>query len=117
MERAFIGMVFLWYGLLSDIPAGWQLCDGSNGTPNLRNRFIIGARASGFPEPHTTAGEVEHYHPFATGYHPHAIIFGSGLYGVAGIKMITTSNIITGNTELKNNLPPYKALCYIKKVE
>lgn len=41
------GMIVMWSGLLSEIGvgplAGWALCDGSNGTPNLRDKFIIGA--------------------------------------------------------------------------
>src|SRR3990167_544139 len=37
------GGIIAWYGNLSSIPAGWFLCDGANGTPDLRNRFIIGA--------------------------------------------------------------------------
>ena len=39
------GGIIIWSGLIDDIPAGWVLCNGSNGTPNLRNRFIIGADA------------------------------------------------------------------------
>jgi hypothetical protein len=37
------GMILLWSGTIATIPAGWVLCNGSNGTPDLRNRFIIGA--------------------------------------------------------------------------
>jgi hypothetical protein len=37
------GMIIMWGGLISNIPAGWQLCDGTNGTPDLRDRFIVGA--------------------------------------------------------------------------
>jgi len=37
------GMIAIWSGIISSIPLGWTLCDGSNGTPDLRNRFIIGA--------------------------------------------------------------------------
>lgn len=37
------GIVCLWSGAIVDIPAGWQLCDGTNGTPDLRDKFIIGA--------------------------------------------------------------------------
>ena len=34
-----------WSGLLVDVPDGWQLCDGTNGTPDLRGRFIVGIGA------------------------------------------------------------------------
>jgi hypothetical protein len=40
------GMISLWYGSIGSIPSGWYLCDGSNGTPDLRDRFIIGAGTS-----------------------------------------------------------------------
>lgn len=36
------GMIVMWYGVLADIPDGWALCDGNNGRPDLRNRFIVG---------------------------------------------------------------------------
>ena len=35
----------MWSGLISTIPSGWYFCNGSNGTPDLRDRFIIGASA------------------------------------------------------------------------
>ena len=38
-----IGTVKLWYGRASQVPPGWRICDGSNGTPNLVNRFLVGA--------------------------------------------------------------------------
>lgn len=37
------GVITMWYGLVSAVPAGWNLCDGTNGTPDLRGRFIKGA--------------------------------------------------------------------------
>ena len=37
------GGIILWSGAIVDIPSGWYLCDGNNGTPNLRDRFVIGA--------------------------------------------------------------------------
>lgn len=39
------GMIIMWSGLIANIPAGWYLCNGSNGTPDLRNRMIICADA------------------------------------------------------------------------
>ena len=35
-----VGIICMWSGLLNNIPIGWILCDGSNGTPDLRNSFI-----------------------------------------------------------------------------
>jgi microcystin-dependent protein len=37
------GVIVLWSGSIGSIPVGWALCNGSNGTPDLRNRFIVGA--------------------------------------------------------------------------
>ena len=37
------GMIMLWSGSIASVPSGWQLCDGTNGTPNLRDRFVVGA--------------------------------------------------------------------------
>jgi microcystin-dependent protein len=37
------GIISMWYGSIASIPAGWALCNGLNGTPNLQDRFIVGA--------------------------------------------------------------------------
>jgi microcystin-dependent protein len=37
------GSIVMWSGLITTIPSGWALCDGTNGTPDLRERFIVGA--------------------------------------------------------------------------
>jgi len=37
------GVILLWSGSTGSVPSGWYLCDGTNGTPDLRDRFIIGA--------------------------------------------------------------------------
>ena len=43
------GIVAMWAGTVGSVPGGWALCDGTNGTPDLRERFILGAgsRAAG----------------------------------------------------------------------
>jgi len=40
------GAIIMWSGSINDIPVGWALCDGRNGTPDLRDRFIVGAGGS-----------------------------------------------------------------------
>jgi hypothetical protein len=40
------GGIIMWSGSIASIPAGWYLCNGSNGTPDLRDRFIVGAGSS-----------------------------------------------------------------------
>ena len=37
------GSIIMWHGSEVNIPSGWALCDGSSGTPDLRNRFVVGA--------------------------------------------------------------------------
>ena len=37
------GLIALWSGSATAIPEGWLLCDGSEGTPDLRDRFVLGA--------------------------------------------------------------------------
>lgn len=38
-----IGGIIMWSGTIATIPTGWSLCNGTNGTPDLRERFIVGA--------------------------------------------------------------------------
>ena len=40
------GGIILWSGSTASIPAGWYLCNGANGTPNLQDRFVVGAGSS-----------------------------------------------------------------------
>ncbi len=42
-ENALIpsGAIIMWSG--TEVPVGWRLCDGKNGTPNLMNKFVLGA--------------------------------------------------------------------------
>lgn len=37
------GIIVMWSGAIGSIPSGWVLCDGTNGTPDLRNQFVVGA--------------------------------------------------------------------------
>jgi microcystin-dependent protein len=40
------GMIMLWSGSIASIPSGWALCDGGSGTPDLQDRFVVGAGSS-----------------------------------------------------------------------
>jgi len=40
------GGIVMWSGSVASIPSGWYLCDGNNSTPDLRNRFVVGAGSS-----------------------------------------------------------------------
>jgi len=48
------GMIMMWSGTIATIPTGWVLCNGSNSTPDLRNRFIIGAHTDSAGVAYTT---------------------------------------------------------------
>ena len=50
--------IIMWSGLLADIPKGWFLCDGTNGTPDLIEKFVLGAPAA--TNPGSEGGENEH---------------------------------------------------------
>jgi hypothetical protein len=38
------GMIIIWSGSIASIPSGWVLCDGNNSTPDIRDKFIVGAK-------------------------------------------------------------------------
>lgn len=41
-----VGGIIMWSGTIASIPTGWSLCNGANGTPNLIDRFVVGANTS-----------------------------------------------------------------------
>ena len=120
------GLIMMYYG--NNIPDGWALCDGTNGTPDLRNRFIIGAGdtyTSG-----DTGGESVHILTIdELPKHSHKMKYDSTgwtairqSHGTDGIVENTTSSYDgqysteeVGNGNAHNNMPPYYALCYIMK--
>lgn len=75
------GIITIWSGSVSSIPSGWVLCDGNNNTPDLRNRFIVGAGNkyavgnTGGEEKHTlTVAEIpSHNHSFSGSSHSHTL--------------------------------------------
>jgi hypothetical protein len=62
------GVIVMWSGDLDTIPSGWALCDGSNGTPDLRNRFVLGVGAPEYLG--STGGSHQHRHPAREHSHP-----------------------------------------------
>lgn len=89
-----LGGIIMWSGLISAIPSGWALCDGSNGTPDLRNRFIVGSylddggtsKTTITGSPTKTGGTkdavvVDHTHTMQTaGAHTHDVIVSDNGY-------------------------------------
>lgn len=107
------GIIVLWSGAVGAIPAGWILCDGGGGSPDLRNQFVVGAGdtyAVG-----ANGGNINHNHGFAGDGHTHTIPVGSGVQAGAVHAAATQSANATGTTDNANGLPPYYALCYIMK--
>jgi len=107
------GCIILWSGAIVDIPSGWFLCNGNNGTPDLRNRFVIGAGDT--YNPNDTGGAFSHNHTFTGGSHTHTIPGGTDIQSGAGYAAITDPSFITGTTDPESTIPPYFALAYIMK--
>jgi len=137
------GCILIWSGSAGSIPSGFQLCDGTNGTPDLRNSFVLGAgnsyvvgQTGGSADAvlashtHTATSVVTdpgHLHTTSQGgfLTPNG---GTGSYSgggsgssitntntaVTGITVATT-NAASGVSPTGGNLPPYYALCYIYK--
>lgn len=56
------GAIILWSGSVAQVPPGWALCDGSQGTPDLQSRFVVGAGASELPN--SCGDATTHNHNF-----------------------------------------------------
>lgn len=136
------GVILLWSGSTGSIPAGFLLCDGNNGTPDLRDRFIIGAGNSYavnsvggtadavvVSHTHSATSAVtdpghnhQHYATNTTGGIPTpGDRNGNGTNNTyntntktTGITVATTVNT-AGVSGTGANIPPYYALAYIQK--
>jgi hypothetical protein len=131
------GGIIIWSGSSASIPSGWLLCDGSSSTPDLRNRFVVGATSTyavGATGGSADAIVVSHTHTATVTDpgHLHTYFFptniglaggGNSLNANAGGSQntstattgITVANSTTGSSGTNANLPPYFALCYIMK--
>jgi hypothetical protein len=137
------GMISLWYGSIGSVPAGWYLCDGTNGTPDLRNRFVVGA-GSTYSVSQTGGSAdaivVSHTHtatsPVTDPGHVHSTeaVVNVALPGAGSSIVLTTTGASSGNVNsavtgitvattvasagtsgTNANLPPYYALAYVMK--
>ena len=108
-------MITLFSGAVVDIPAGWALCDGTNGTPDLRDKFIVGAGGGYMPD--DTGGNLVHTHDGTTDGHVHGTYSSTPGYGLGAPNQRQTSKSDTFTTDPDGIEPPYYALCYIKKLE
>lgn len=118
------GTIVIWSGETGAIPGGWALCNGENGTPDLRGRFVLGG--GGTYDPGATGGSEEvkltsdqipsHYHKLFVSENG---LSGSGMdvfsYGKNGVYTSTYTGAV-GGSKAHSNMPPYYALCYIMKL-
>jgi hypothetical protein len=137
------GCILIWSGSTGSIPSGYLLCDGNNGTPDLRNSFVLGAGNSytvGQTGGSTDAIVVSHTHTATSTstvtdpghFHTAGGSAVGGSYGAfyttngntqfntstasTGITVATaTTNASTGTSGTNANMPPYFALAYIMK--
>jgi hypothetical protein len=110
-----VGMILLFDVAIARIPEKWALCDGSLGTPDLRNQFILGA--GGAKNPGDTGGAVNHTHDFTSNLHSHALEEGDEIHDADGFSNAYPLRTITGTTDNGNVLPPYHAIVFIKKIK
>ncbi len=104
----------MWSGAIVDIPAGWHICDGNDGTINLLDKFIIGAGATFNPA--ATGGASEHNHDFTADNHNHSFFGGVGIDSGVILDLVTTDAAATGTTDNASSLPPFFALAFIQKI-
>jgi hypothetical protein len=133
------GMILLWSGSIGSIPSGYLLCDGTNSTPDLRDRFVIGAGSSysvnqtggtadAIVVSHThtaTAVDAGHTHNYAgwNTYYDSGTSPGGNAVArnnltqttASGTANISVTNATAGTSGTGQNIPPYFALCYIMK--
>lgn len=127
-----IGSIVIWSGTVASIPTGWQLCDGTNGTPDLRDKFVVGARQDSGGVSMTTVsgsltktgGEARHTmtiaemppHTHSYRWWPGWYFSGSSEYGAKGGPDDSHQTGSVGGGQPFNVLPPYYALCFIMKI-
>jgi hypothetical protein len=84
-----IGGIIMWSGAIANIPTGWSLCNGTNGTPNLQDRFIIGSSAdSGGVSQTTVTGAVSKAGGTKDAIvvsHTHTVTAGGGTHQHSGV--------------------------------
>ena len=137
------GVIVMWSGTLANIPTGWALCNGADGTPNLIDKFVKGISTSA-TNPGSIGGNVNHKHSYSDlPQHNHGItdpghthsyisssVEGAFAYGgYSGSEMPgakTTGSKVTGvtinnagvaspETDNEDGRPPYYEVAYIIK--
>jgi microcystin-dependent protein len=123
------GVIVMWSGSASNIPKGWALCNGENKTPDLRDRFIVGAGGSyavgatgGANEVTLTIAQMpSHKHTFTMNLADIDEHWKQDPYLFNPTKQYpdlkgTYDTGATGGDQPHENRPPYYALCFIMKM-
>jgi len=108
------GVVVEWFGSIVNIPAGWALCDGTQDTPDLRDKFVL--PAGGAYAPGAAAGVVQHNHDFTGDSHWHNHSVGAQLAMNGYVDLWFTFESIIGTTGGEPILAPHHALVFIMKL-
>lgn len=121
-----IGSVIMWAGTLETIPTGWHLCNGEDGTIDLRGMFALGAGGTynlgdngGSEEVTLTLEQIpSHNHKLLQQFNGGSTI--KGYVGNISTNGDAVSSEVTtwysGSSRPHPNMPPYKALYYIQKI-
>lgn len=114
VHNVLAGMIILWGGAVVDIPLGFALCDGNNGTPDLRDRFIVGAGSTYAPD--ATGGVTFHSHVVPMTAHKHDIVAGAAISAGANYAIKTQVGDASETSLVTDGRPPYYALAYVMKL-
>lgn len=108
------GMIIMWSGSVISIPTGWNLCDGNNGTPDLRDRFVM-ASGEAYP-PNTIAGSAGHTHTGLCLMKTTELPSGGDIAAGDDFNKISTQHFHSVTVFAGGALPPFYSLCYIMKL-
>ena len=108
------GSIVLWGK--ETVPSGWAICDGTNGTPDLRNNFVIGAGDTYALD--DTGGATTHVHSVDVQGATDTLSTDAGSIPNDGAAFNDElqGHIHTANADVSSHMPPYYALYYIMKL-
>ncbi len=110
-----IGCIIMFALPAAQIPAGWQVADGTNGTLDLTDSFVFGADVDG--DIGDTGGSSTHDHTVTGGSHTHSVSSGPGsTLSASPIERRINNATINATANTKNHLPPFNRAYYIQKV-
>ena len=106
-----IGTISIWSGSIVDIPSTYRLCDGTNGTPDLRNKFVTGSGDTYAVD--AVGGNVNHLHTFDADLHAHFMGGPSEFEAGANFDQVYANALESGTSDNANGLPPYHSLVFV----